>query len=127
MSNGPAARATNPPPGGVEQRAHHRSGLEVEVSLTSDSHFFVGLTNDISTGGVFVSTYRPLEVGAKLEIEFALPEGTIKVKGTVRWRRDSTEMSPGVGISFDDITAEHMRLIQNFCDKRPPLYYDLDE
>ena len=127
MSTGAARSATNPPPGGIEQRAHQRSELEVEVTLTSDSHFFVGLTNDISTGGIFVSTYRPLDVGAKLEIEFALPDGTIKVKGTVRWRRDSTEMSPGVGISFDGISDEHMKLIQRFCEKRPPLYYDLDE
>lgn len=95
--------------------------------MTSDSHFFVGLTNDISAGGVFVSTYRPIEVGSHLELEFALPEGTIKVKGTVRWRRDSTEMTPGVGISFEELSAENANLIKRFCDKRPPLYYDLDE
>jgi uncharacterized protein (TIGR02266 family) len=127
MSDGAARSATSPPPGGIEQRAHQRSELQVEVTLTSDSHFFVGLTNDISTGGIFVSTYRPLDVGAKLEIEFALPDGTIHVKGTVRWRRDSSEMAPGVGISFDDIDAEHMQLIERFCARRPPLYYDLDE
>src|SRR5947207_2911002 len=76
-------------PGGVEQRAHHRAELQVEVTFSSDSHFFVGLTNDISTGGVFVSTYRPLEIGQQVQLDFALPEGTIQVKGTVRWRRDS--------------------------------------
>lgn len=122
-----AARQPSLAPNGVEQRAHHRTELNVDVTLTSDSNFFVGLTNDISAGGLFVSTYRPLAIGARVELEFALPEGTLKLKGIVRWRRESSEMSPGVGISFEDLTPEHQRLIQNFCETRPPLYYDLDE
>lgn len=122
-----AARKTSRPPDGMEHRAHHRSELQVEVTLNSDSHFFVGLTNDISNGGLFVSTYKPLEVGARLELEFALPEGIVRVKGTVRWRRDSSELSPGVGIAFDELSEEHAKLINHFCDKRPPLYYDLDD
>lgn len=127
MSTG-AAPKPSLPPNGVEQRAFVRTELNVEVTLTSDSHFFVGLTNDISAGGIFVSTYRPLELGSKVEMEFALPEGTIRVKGTVRWRRDGSESSsPGVGISFEELTPETQKLIQRFCAKRPPLYYDLDE
>jgi uncharacterized protein (TIGR02266 family) len=121
------SRKQSLPPNGKEQRAHHRTELQVEVTLTSDSHFFVGLTNDISNGGLFVSTYKPLEVGAKIELEFALPEGTIRTKGTVRWRRESSEVGPGVGISFDELTPETAKMIQRFCASRPPLYYDLDE
>lgn len=99
----------------------------MEVTLTSDSHFFVGLTNDISTGGIFVSTYNPIAIGAQIEMEFALPDGTVHVKGTVRWRRETTEMSPGVGIAFEELSPESARTIERFCAKRPPLYYDLDE
>lgn len=95
--------------------------------MTSDSHFFVGLTNDISAGGLFVSTYRELAVGAQLELEFALPEGVVRVVGTVRWRRDSSEMAPGVGIAFEGLSPADEKLIKRFCDKRPPLYYDLDD
>ncbi|MFO0668777.1 MAG: PilZ domain-containing protein [Polyangiaceae bacterium] len=120
-------KTSRPPPGGVEQRLAQRSALEVEVSMTSDSHFFVGLTNDISTGGLFVSTYRDLAVGAQLELEFALPEGTVKVVGTVRWRRDASDVSPGVGISFEKLSPSDEKIIRRFCDKRPPLYYDLDD
>lgn len=126
MTDG-AARKPSLPPTGVEQRAHHRTEVQVEVTLHSDSHFFVGLTNDISSGGLFVSTYKPLELGSKIELEFTLPEGVVRVIGTVRWRRDSTEMTPGVGIAFENLPAETHAIIKRFCDRRPPLYYDLDE
>lgn len=95
--------------------------------MNSDSHFFVGLTNDISAGGLFVSTYRELAVGAQLALEFALPEGVVRVQGTVRWRRDSSEMTPGVGIAFEQLSPSDEKLIRRFCDRRPPLYYDLDD
>jgi len=47
----------------IEHRAAPRTSLVVELHLASDSHFFSGLSGDISEGGVFVSTYRDLATG----------------------------------------------------------------
>lgn len=110
-----------------EHRATPRASLEVELHLASESHFFSGLSGDISEGGVFVSTYRELATGTQVDLEFSLPgsERVLKAKGEVRWHRSSSpDAPPGVGIAFESLPEEDRALIQRFCTLRPPLYYD---
>ena len=111
-----------------EHRASKRISLQVELHLASDSHFFSGLSGDISEGGVFVSTYRALAQGSLVDLEFSLPgsEGPLHARGAVRWHRDATPQGPppGVGISFDELSDEDRKAIHRFCTMRPPLYYD---
>lgn len=113
--------------GAVEHRATPRTSLVVELHLASDSHFFSGLSGDISEGGVFVSTYRDLATGTPVDLEFSLPGSNrvVHAKGEVRWHRSaSPDVPPGVGISFDEVGDEDRALIHRFCTLRPPLYYD---
>lgn len=108
-----------------DRRSFDRVPLETEVSLSSESQFFAGLSGDISTGGVFVATYRVLPVGAHVTVEFALGDRAVSTKGTVRWLREASgDTPPGVGIAFDELTDESRRDIVAFCERRAPLYYD---
>jgi uncharacterized protein (TIGR02266 family) len=110
-----------------ELRASQRISIEVELHLASDSHFFSGLSGDISEGGVFVSTYRALAQGSLVDIEFSLPgsDRPLHARGEVRWHRDATaDLPPGVGIAFDELSDDDRKLIQRFCTMRPALYYD---
>ena len=110
-----------------ENRASKRISIEVELHLASDSHFFSGLSGDISEGGVFVSTYRALAQGSLVDLEFSLPssEHPLRARGEVRWHRDATPHGPpGVGISFDELSEDDRKAIHRFCTMRPPLYYD---
>lgn len=110
-----------------EHRASKRISLEVELHLASESHFFSGLSGDISEGGVFVSTYRALAMGSLVDLEFSLPgsDEPLHARGEVRWHRDATpDFPPGVGISFDELSDEDRKVIHRFCTMRPPLYYD---
>ena len=110
-----------------ENRASKRISIEVELHLASDSHFFSGLSGDISEGGVFVSTYRALAQGSLVDLEFSLPgaEHPLRARGEVRWHRDATPHGPpGVGISFDELSEDDREAIHRFCTMRPPLYYD---
>jgi uncharacterized protein (TIGR02266 family) len=110
-----------------EHRASKRISLEVELHLASESHFFSGLSGDISEGGVFVSTYRALAMGSLVDLEFSLPgsDEPLHARGEVRWHRDATpDFPPGVGISFDELSEEDRKVIHRFCTMRPPLYYD---
>ena len=107
-------------------RGGTRAALVVEVSFTSESHFFTGLSGDLSTGGIFVTTYENFEIGSELELEFALPEANIVAHGTVRWTRPAFEtVAPGVGIVLDQLPPSDCAVIERFCAKRPPLYYDV--
>jgi uncharacterized protein (TIGR02266 family) len=102
--------------------------LEVELSLSSESHFYTGLSGDISDGGLFVSTYMPLEPERILLLRFTLEGQLIEVEGVVRWRRNGTEDSPpGYGVSFRDLPPSAGAFIEAFCTKRAALYFDVDD
>ena len=110
-----------------EHRASQRVAVGVDIHLASDSHFFSGLSGDISEGGLFLSTYRSLPVGSAVEIEFSLPGsgGPLHARGEVRWLREhSTGQPQGVGIAFDHLDDDDRERIHRFCTMRPPLYYD---
>jgi uncharacterized protein (TIGR02266 family) len=110
---------------GPEHRTAPRKKLEVDVGIRSDSHFFAGLSGDVSKGGLFVATYAEIPIGGKVTLDFELPNGPIVVQGTVRWQRIATDNAgPGLGIQFESIARDQLALIERFCQARPPLYYD---
>ena len=111
----------------IDRRAWDRVAIDVEVTLTSDSQFFAGLSGDISEGGLFVQTYERYEIGRRLFVAFSLPTGDVKASGVVRWiRRAANGAAPGVGIAFDPLLASERAAIEKFCKVRPPLYHDSD-
>jgi uncharacterized protein (TIGR02266 family) len=111
----------------AELRAHPRVTVAVAIGLESESHFFSGLSGDISEGGVFVQTYRDLPVGSDVDLRFELPEGELKAHGRVRWHRANSDSSPpGLGIAFERLDDDERRMIQQFCEHRAPLYYDIE-
>ena len=108
------------------RRKHARVALAVEIDLSSESHFFSGLSGDLSEGGVFVETYRDIPVGSEVELEFDLPNGSVTAHGSVKWHRDHSDSSPpGVGVAFDELSEEGKEIIVAFCSRRAPLYYDV--
>ncbi len=127
MKSESAARKSWTDEAPTERRASERVSLDVEVTLTSDSQFFAGLTGDVSAGGLFVQTYKSYAVGSRLIVAFSLPTGEIRTPGVVRWVRTSTDGTPpGVGIAFETLVAADRASIEAFCRTRPPLYHDVD-
>lgn len=110
-----------------EHRSSQRVAVSVDIHLASDSHFFSGLSGDISEGGLFLSTYRPLPIGSEVDLEFSLPgsEETLHARGEVRWLREHSVHEPrGVGIAFGALSEHDRERIHRFCTMRPPLYYE---
>jgi uncharacterized protein (TIGR02266 family) len=109
-----------------ERRSTPRVAIEVTVSLTSESHFFVGLTGDLSQGGLFVATYRELSIGTEMEVALTLPDGLLAARGQVRWVRRATDtVAPGVGVAFEQLTEADRARIETFCAARAPWYYEV--
>jgi uncharacterized protein (TIGR02266 family) len=103
-----------------------RVDLRVEVHLDSDSCFFAGLSGDVDDGGLFVATWRELEVGAELRLEIVLPDGAARARGVVLFRREpSDESPPGVGIALEIRGEDDKGRVRAFCADREPLYYEL--
>ncbi len=122
----PLGLAAASPRSDHEHREKQRVALEVEIDLHTDSHFFSGLSGDVSEGGIFVQTYRPLAIGDEVALSFDLPDGRVEAHGKVRWHRAHSDANdPGFGIAFDALSEDDRAAIHAFCAARAPLYYDV--
>ena len=90
----------------VDRRHGARAPIELSVEYKRLNTFFADYTKNISQGGTFIRTDRPLELST--EFVFALTirgvEEPLRLKGRVRWivsTAEATEEQPaGMGISF---------------------------
>ncbi len=88
-----------------EQRKEDRAPITLRVEYKRINTFFADYTKNISKGGTFIRTGRPLEIGTEFMFVLALP-GTsqLELKGIVKWvvtEADATEDKPeGMGIQF---------------------------
>ncbi|MDJ0765269.1 MAG: TIGR02266 family protein [Myxococcota bacterium] len=118
-----------PPPLAAERRRAPRIAIEADIGFQSDTNFFMGFTEDISTGGLFIATYDVREKGSLLSVNFTLPDGhLISAQGIVRWVREYNETTPdivpGMGVQFEDLDPNDKEMIYHFIEKRPPIFYD---
>ena len=115
---------------GRERRDGDRRSIEVDIGMQSETNFFTGFSLDISSGGLFVSTYDVLPLDSEVNVNFSLPGGPMmSLTGLVRWVRDYNEIvpdtSPGMGIMFEDLSAEQERDINTYLARSNPLFYDM--
>jgi uncharacterized protein (TIGR02266 family) len=121
------AEASNP-----ERRAEARLEMEVEVGLESDHNFYTGLTQDISSGGLFIATRITHRVGDRIRVRFTLPgrKEPIVAEAEVRWMRDPmhmrTDAPEGIGLRFVELNDDIRGEIGKFLEHRESLYYDVD-
>jgi uncharacterized protein (TIGR02266 family) len=114
----------------LDERGERATRLDVSlmVSIDSDSNFYVGFTENLSDGGVFVATHAPRPIGCLVDLAVALPNQLpIHAKGTVAWVReysDANEAAPGMGIRFDQISPEDVTRILEFTRARQPMFFD---
>lgn len=127
-----AAHAAHEPatPGEREAWADTRAGtrhtVEIEVGIASESNFYLGFTENLSSGGVFVATYVTKPLGSKVEVALAFPSGEeLRVPGVVRWLRDATTDGwPGMGVQFESLSPEDEAKVRKFLSLREPMFYD---
>jgi uncharacterized protein (TIGR02266 family) len=112
-------------------RAAERFDLEVKVDLESDHNFYTGLTQNISSGGVFIATHHLRKIGDRITLKFTLPgsEKVLAVETEVRWIRENTalmraEGGTGMGVRFINLSPEASAAINAFVQSRESLYYD---
>ena len=78
--------------------------------------FFADYTKNISKGGTFIKTTKPLDVGTEFRFKLAIPTlpSPIEIRGTVQWvvkeGEEKEHESAGMGISFTYDTAERSAL-----------------
>lgn len=130
LRGGAPSRAARRPFDGTERRSapESRAFFEVEIGLLSESNFYAGLSYDVSSGGLFVSTHQPAAPGREVTLFFVLPSGhPIEVDGVVRWTRAASEdAAPGMGVAFTNLKPEDLAAIAGYCGYRAPLFHEND-
>jgi uncharacterized protein (TIGR02266 family) len=115
-----------------ERRRHTRKPARVDVTMVSESNFYLGFSQDVSEGGLFIATYDGLRpVGERFPLVFTLPgaEEPIFSLVEVAWVREYREDqdfdhgSPGMGVRFIGLLAEDREAIAEFVENREPLFH----
>ena len=101
-----------------ERRGEDRAPITLRVDYKRLNTFFADYTKNISKGGTFIRTQRPLEIGTEFVFVLSLPSekasgGAVRLelKGVVKWvvteQEASQDQPAGMGIQFlfDDDAA----------------------
>jgi len=100
-------------------RRQPRFGVELDLSLDSETHFFAGTATNLSLGGFFVATFIQQQIGERFSFTIELPGDNKKIKGLgeVRWLRSKSESSAepaGMGIRFVEFTGDSKALLEEY-------------
>ena len=86
---------------GAETRQHVRAPIELKVDYKKLNSFFADYTKNISKGGTFIKTKKPLPIGTRFLFKLGIPhrEAPFELLGEVVWSKADGE-EPGMGIRF---------------------------
>ncbi len=86
---------------GNEGRQHTRAPIELKVDYKKLNSFFADYTKNISKGGTFIKTKKPLPIGTRFLFKLTVPhrEAPFELLGEVVWSKGDGE-EPGMGIRF---------------------------
>ncbi len=92
-------------------RKHKRQGVILRVDYRNVDKFFTDFAENLSKGGMFIATARPLKPGTSIVLEFFLPDSSVKVRtrGEVVWVRNkprSPREKRGMGIRFNGLAPK---------------------
>jgi len=92
-----------------DRRDHPRAPIELKVTYKRLNTFFHDYTRNISKGGTFIRTPRPLGIGTEFLFKLLVPEllDPLTLRGRVQWvvneedaGKDPERPDPGMGIQF---------------------------
>jgi len=84
---------------GREKRLNDRAAITLRVDYKRLNTFFADYTKNISKGGTFIKTSKPLDIGTEFVFVLSLPakDQQLKLKGKVIWITTEAEAAKGTG------------------------------
>ena len=89
-----------------EKREYPRAPIELKVEYRRLNTFFADYTKNISRGGTFIKTQKPLKIGTDFIFKLFIPtlNAPIELTGTVKWivrpGEETEGEQAGMGIKF---------------------------
>ena len=119
-----------PDPQVDHERGCKRFPLKVEVGYASEHNFYTGFMENLSSGGLFVATHNPAELGDVVEVTFSVPalHRNCTAMCLVQWTREYNpsmpDMIPGMGLKFVKLDSDARAAVEIFIKHREPIFYD---
>jgi uncharacterized protein (TIGR02266 family) len=95
---------------GPDRRRSPRKACSLAVNYTSWEGAFKGLMRNISAGGMFIQTDKPLAVGQEITTTLSVSNNRepIKITGQIVWR-----VPDGIGVKFTATDKDLEEMIDN--------------
>ena len=111
-----------------DRRREARALIELKVEYKRLNTFFYDYTKNISKGGTFIKTEKPLGIGTVFLFKLMLPAQVeaVALRGDVRWIVKEGEPlppqappghEPGMGIKFVYVSADQRRTFERLVEK----------
>jgi type IV pilus assembly protein PilZ len=107
----------------VEKRSDPRAPIELKVEYRRLNTFFADYTKNISRGGTFIKTHKPLEINTEFIFKLYIPslDDPLQLTGQVQWvitPGEATEKKqPGMGIKFTYKDRSEREKIEQIVEK----------
>jgi type IV pilus assembly protein PilZ len=106
-----------------DRRSFPRAPIELKVEYRRLNTFFADYTRNISRGGTFIKTQKPLDIGTEFLFKLVIPtlDNPIVLRGKVQWIVPAEKATPdepaGMGIKFLYETEMQMQEIENRVER----------
>ena len=112
----------------IERRREQRAPIELKIEYKRLNTFFYDYTKNISKGGTFIKTDKPLDIGTVFLFRLQIPAqaAPLAFRGEVRWVIREGEPPPpgispdyglGMGIRFVYDNAEQRIALERIVEK----------
>lgn len=101
------------------RRKHVRVPMCNKVYVSTNGTVSELYTVNVSAGGMYIKTDKPLPVGSKVVISFPLGAGRhLNLKGVVaNIKREAGKQPPGMGIEFKDVGDDERKRLRDYVKK----------
>lgn len=108
-----------------------RAQFDIKVGVASAHRMFVGLVDNISSGGLFIATDQELTKGDKIEVKFTIPgsDHGFDKKAEVMWIRPYSELgsdrnaAAGAGVRLLELTDDEKQLLNGFINQHEAMFF----
>jgi type IV pilus assembly protein PilZ len=107
----------------ADRRESPRHAITLRVDYKRMNTFFADYAKNISKGGTFIRTSKPLDIGTEFVFVLSIPEQTeqLQLRGEVMWTVDESradeERPAGMGIRFKFIRDSERQELEQFVAK----------
>lgn len=104
---------------GFASRKEQRVKKALSLKYKDRQAFVKAYTKDISGGGLYIKTDKPLEIGEEFSLKLQIPdvEEALQIKCQVVWAREQTEdpkeKPTGMGVKFCEMTEKDTEILNN--------------